>query len=139
MQFVAKVVFDKPELLKSVHEKAHPRAGRADHLCQNLLTYSWDRHFGHPFFAELRHEQQNSRQSLFAGIEKLIDQIVLISDVSFHQVLDEDGRQLWVPTHGMQHRLLLDMKQDAVSHCGCRRHADDLTGKTTFAKEIPFV
>src|SRR5271166_3996847 len=137
-QIVANVVVDKPELPESVHEEADPRAGRPDHLCQSLLTQSRHRHFGDSFFAELRHQQQNSRQPLFAGIEKLIDQIVLISDVPLQQILDEHGRQFWFPTHGKHHRLLLDMKQDAVCHCGCRRHADDLAGKTAFSKEIPF-
>ena len=82
VQIVSNVVVDKAELPESVHEKADPRTGRPHHLRQSLLTKSGDRHFGHSFFSELRHQQENPRQPLFAGVEKLIDQIILVSNVS---------------------------------------------------------
>jgi hypothetical protein len=84
----------------------------------------------------MRHQQKNSRQSFFAGIEKLIDQVILISDVSFQQVFDKQGRQFWFYAHCLHHRRPLDVQQNAVSQSCCRRHAEKLTSKTTFAKEI---
>ena len=91
VQGISDVVIDKAELSESVHEEADPRARGPDHLRQSLLTQSGDRHFGHSLFAELSHQEKNSRQPSFAGVEKLIDQIILIPDVPLQQVLDEDG------------------------------------------------
>ena len=69
VQIISNVVVDKSELSESVHEETDSRTRRSHHLCQSLLAESGDRHLGDPFFAELRHQQQNSRQPLFAGIE----------------------------------------------------------------------
>jgi hypothetical protein len=73
------VVFDKSELAKSIHEKAHTRAGSADHLREGFL-----RDFGNALFpfarlAKFRHQQEYSRKPFFARVEKLIDQIGLNS------------------------------------------------------------
>jgi hypothetical protein len=38
MDFQSSVVFDKAQFAELVHEKAHPRSGRADHLRQRFLT-----------------------------------------------------------------------------------------------------
>jgi len=82
VQIVSNVVLDKAELPEAVHEETDPRAGRPHHLGQSLLAQSGNRHFRHAFFTELRHQQKNTRQPLFAGVEELIDQVILISDVS---------------------------------------------------------
>ena len=87
---------------------------------------------------ELRHQQKNSRQSLFAGVEKLIDQIILISDVPLQQIFDKHGRQFWLQAQSMHHRLLLNMQKNAVRHSNRRRHARELTRKTALSKEITF-
>jgi len=69
VQIISNVVVDESELSESVHEEADPRTRRSNHLREGLLAESGDRHLGHPFLSELRHQQQNSRQPLFAGIE----------------------------------------------------------------------
>src|SRR5258708_26607793 len=38
MDFQLSVVFDKAQFAEFVHEEAHPRSGRADHLRQGFLT-----------------------------------------------------------------------------------------------------
>src|ERR1700747_1471231 len=38
MNFQFSVVIDKAQFAELVHEKAHPRSGRADHLRQRFLT-----------------------------------------------------------------------------------------------------
>ena len=73
----APVVFDKAELAKTVHKKADARAGGADHLRQGLLRDPRNILFQFARLAEFGHQQQNPRQALFAGAEKLIDQIGL--------------------------------------------------------------
>src|ERR1019366_4994920 len=86
----------------------------------------------------MRHQQKNSCQPLFADVGKLIDQIILIADDSLQQIIDKSGRQFWLLTHGLHHRLPLDMEKDAVSNGSCRRRAYKLASKTTFSKEIFF-
>src|ERR1700728_1398985 len=71
------VVLDEAKLAKPIHEEAHARAGGSDHLRQCLLSDNWDQSFRFFGFAEFSHEQQDSRQSPFAVIEKLIDKIRL--------------------------------------------------------------
>ncbi len=138
VQVISHVIIDKAEFPEPVHEEADPRARRADHLRQRLLTQSRNRHFGHSFLAKLCHQQKNSRQTLFAGIEKLIHQVVLISDVPLQQVLDKHGRQFRFAAHRQHHSLPLDMQKDAVCHCDRRRHTVKLTGQTTFSDKIAF-
>jgi hypothetical protein len=91
MQVISHVVLDEAELPKSVHEEADSRTGGPDHLSELLLAQPGDRHFGHSFFSELRHQQKNSGEPLFAGVEQLINQIILIPDVSPQQVLQKNG------------------------------------------------
>ena len=67
------VVFDKTQFAESVHEKAHARSGRADHLRQCFLTkLSQDRHRP-AFLAEICKQKEKPGEALFARIEQLID------------------------------------------------------------------
>jgi hypothetical protein len=75
-----------PNFPKPVHEKANPRAGRAYHLCQSLLADLGDDSLGHAFLPEMSKQVQNPGQSLFAGIEKLVNQIFFIADVPTQQI-----------------------------------------------------
>src|SRR5271170_7313659 len=132
------VVVDEAELPESIHEEADPRTGRPYHFCKISLTQSGDWNVNHFFFVEIRHQQKSSRQPFLAAVEKLIDQIILIADDSLQQMVDKGGRQFWFPTHGLHHRLFLDMQKDAVGHCNCGRRPYQLTSKTTLPKEIVF-
>ena len=76
------VVFDEPQFPKAIHKKTHSRPGCANHLRQNFLADLRNHRLGLAFLAELRQQQQNPRQPLFAGIEKLIDQVGLDASVS---------------------------------------------------------
>jgi len=62
----APVVFDKPELAKSIHEEANARASSADHLRQGLLRDLGNILLRLAWLSEFRHQQQNPRQALFA-------------------------------------------------------------------------
>jgi hypothetical protein len=42
-----------------------------------------------PFLTKIRHQKKHSRKTLFAGIEKLIDQILLYASVSRQDVRQE--------------------------------------------------
>lgn len=73
----AAVIFDKAELAKSIHEEADAGRGSADHLCQSFLRDGRNQGFRFSRFTEFGHQQENSRQAPFAGVEKLIDKIAL--------------------------------------------------------------
>jgi hypothetical protein len=70
MDFQLSVVFDKTQFAEFVHEKAHPRSGRADHLRQGFLTErSYDRYSNSnrlpplPACTKLRTRGQSGRKS----------------------------------------------------------------------------
>ena len=78
----AAVVFNKAELAKAIHEEADAGPGGSDHFRQSFLRDLWDQRFRFSRLAKLRQQQENSRQTLFAGVEKLIDKIGLGSHAS---------------------------------------------------------
>ena len=75
------IIVNEAQLSEPVHEKTDPRPGCTDHLCEGLLTDLRDYRLGHPFLAETSKQEQKPSQSLFAGIEELVNQILFVSDV----------------------------------------------------------
>ena len=75
------VIFDEPQFPEAIHKKTHSGSRCANHLRQDFLTDLWNYRLGLAFLAELGEQQQNSRQPLFAGIEKLIHQVGLDASV----------------------------------------------------------
>ena len=75
------VVFDEAKLSELVHEEVYARAGRTDHLRQDLLRDLGKRHCL-VRLAVAGEQQQGPRQPLLAGVEELIDQILLGADMS---------------------------------------------------------
>ena len=65
----APVIFDETQLPKAIHEETHPRSRSADHLSEGLLRDMRDESLGLPGFAELRHEQKDSRQALLTRVK----------------------------------------------------------------------
>ena len=76
------VVFDEAELAEFVHEKAHPRAGSADHLGQGFLADLGNHRLRFPLLPEVGQQQKKARQAFFARIEKLIDEIFFDPNVA---------------------------------------------------------
>src|SRR5271154_1586178 len=90
----AAVVFNEAELAKAIHEEAHTRPGGANHFCQSFLRDLWDQRFWFSRLAKLRQQQEDPRQTLFAGVEKLIDKIGLGSHATRQQELQEQVGEL---------------------------------------------
>ena len=86
------VVIDKAQLLELIHEVTDPRPGGADHLGQVFLIDSGKYRFGFRFLAKMSQQQENPGQALLTGAEKLIDEILLESDVAGKQMRDEQFR-----------------------------------------------
>ena len=85
---VARVIdkIHRPEL---VHEMTDPRPGGTHHLGQVFLIDSGMDRFGSTFLAKMRQQQENPRQALLAGIEKLVDEILFKSSVACKQIGNE--------------------------------------------------
>ena len=61
-QRASAVVVDKAKLLELIHEMAHARTRRADHLGQILLIYAGKDRFGSTVLAKMSQEQENPGQ-----------------------------------------------------------------------------
>jgi hypothetical protein len=80
---------DEAQFPEFVHEKIDPGPRCANHRRQHFLRY-----FGKCFVRMARptiarEQQQSARQSLLAGVEKLVYQVLLDSDVSRKHISDE--------------------------------------------------
>ena len=75
-------VIDKTQLLELVHEMTDPRPGGAHHLRQVFLIDSGKDTLGSTFFAKMRQQQENPRQTLLAGVEELVDKILFVSQAA---------------------------------------------------------
>ena len=65
---------------------AHAAPRGADHFCERLLTYVRYVRLWLTILAEVRREEEDTRQTLLAGIKELVDQVLLNSGVSRQQV-----------------------------------------------------
>ena len=75
------IVFNEAQFLEFIHLKIDPGASCPDHFRQRLLRY-FGKHFLRLVLLAIASEQQKSAgQSLFAGVKKLVDQILLDADV----------------------------------------------------------
>src|ERR1043165_8872230 len=83
------VVADESQFAERVHEVADSGSSRADDLGQCLLTDRSDGGLGSAFLPEVGEQEQHPRETLFAGVEKLIDEIFLNADAAREQVLKE--------------------------------------------------
>ena len=82
-------IANKPKFTKAIHKEADTGPGSADHIRQCVLSNGRDICFLFAGLAEFRHDQKNSRQALFTGVEKLIDEICLGSHAARQQELEE--------------------------------------------------
>jgi Phosphohydrolase-associated domain len=92
----AAVVVDKAELAKTIHEEADPGSGRSNHVGKGLLRDLWNFHQRFACPPEFRHQQEDSCQTLFAGIEQLIDKVSLSSHTAFKNKGYERERELFL-------------------------------------------
>jgi len=83
----AAVVFNKAEVAKAIHEEADAGPGSSNHFCQGFLRDLWNQRFRFSRLAKFGQQQENSCQTLFAGVEKLIDKIGLGSHAAGQQKL----------------------------------------------------
>ncbi len=71
------LIFDVTELTEPVHEDADAGPLSSDHLGKSLLGDWRNESLRFPRFAVFGHQQEYSSQASLAGVEQLVDQIVL--------------------------------------------------------------
>src|SRR5580704_2993139 len=88
-------IVNEAQLAEPIHEEADSRAGSADDLCQCLLADLRNHWLRFALFPEVGQQKQHPRQSLFAGIEELVDQIFLDPNVARQQMVEEHFGKGW--------------------------------------------
>src|ERR1700683_4236680 len=112
------VVTYKTKIAKAVHEEANAGARGADHIRQCLLCNSGDEGSRRTRLAEFRHQQENPREALFAGIEKLIDKIGLDAHAADQQKLEEYVGKGWLVVHHANHFISANLQRGAGADGG---------------------
>src|SRR3984957_1734676 len=64
--FYFSIVFNIAQFAKFIHEKAHARSGRTNHLRERFLTELPDDWLNRGFLAEIRQKQKGPRQPFLA-------------------------------------------------------------------------
>src|SRR5581483_11739597 len=83
------VVVDEAQLAELVHEKADSRARGANDLSQCFLANLGNHRLRFAFLPVVGEQEQNPRQPLFTGIEKLVHQVLLNPNVAGEHIGEE--------------------------------------------------
>ena len=75
------IILNEPQFLEFIHEKIDPGTRCANHFRQRLLRYFGKHLLRLGFLAIASEQQKSARQPFLTGVEELIDQILLDSDV----------------------------------------------------------
>jgi hypothetical protein len=81
-------------------------------------------------------QEQNPSQSFFAGIEKLVNQALFISDVPGQQIRYEQVGQSMFTVESLHHRFLVDAQKSAIRHSGRAADAESLASERTLAEKV---
>src|SRR5215213_2390716 len=127
MNLQLSIVLDETKLPKLIHEKADPRTSSADHLSQHLLRNIGDHSFGLAFLAKIGQQQENSGQSFFAGIEKLIDKVFLNPEIARQQMMEKELREPGFFVKDTHHTLNGEMYNRTVVNGRSARYPYPLT------------
>ena len=123
MDLDAAVVADEAELAEAVHEEADAGPGGADHFSQGFLRDGRNECLWFSRFAKLGHEEEYSRQTLFTGVEELIDEIGLGSHAAGEQELEKEVCEGRLVVHLANHLSPVDFERDAGVDGGGGEHA----------------
>ena len=93
MNFKSTVVVYKTEFAELIHEKANPRACRANETRERLLADIRSHQFVLTFLSETGQKQQDPRQPLFAGIKELIHEVLFDSNIAGEHVREHQFRK----------------------------------------------
>jgi hypothetical protein len=72
-------------------------------------------------------QKQNAGESLFAGVEQLVHQILFVADIAGQQIRDEHVGKRVFAVKSIQHRFLFYPQKFAIAHGHRGAHAQKLT------------
>src|SRR3981081_1924857 len=130
------VVLDEAQFPEFVHEKIDPGPRCANHFRQHLLRYSGKHLLRLALRAIAREQQQSARQPFLAGVEELVDQVLLDSYVSRKHVSDEAVGELVFLVEHANHLVFLNDQHGGWRNRGRSRHANGTARKAPFPKKI---
>jgi len=116
MYLDATVVTDKTERTKAIHKEADAGPRRADHIRQSFLSNRRNEGFRFAGLAEFRHQEEDPRQTLFAGVEQLIDKICLGSHAAGQQELEKQVGECGLVMHHSDHFVPADLERCTGVH-----------------------
>ncbi len=136
LQAARSPVVNKSQFPKFIHEHADARTRRPDHVRKRVLRdLGQDQGLGAPLII-LRQQQQRAGQAPLAGIEEMIDQILLDPMIPRQEVLDETRAYGRFFFQDFDHLLLLDH----VDRCGNQSDRGGEVGRSatdaTFSEKI---
>ena len=111
----APVVFNEAKIAKAIHEETDSGPCCADHSREGLLRNLGNECFRTAIIAEFAHEQKNPGQTLFTGVEELIDQIGLKTHAALQKKLHEEVRELMLFVHDPDHLFSCDFESGTRS------------------------
>jgi hypothetical protein len=97
------IVFDEAHFLKFIHEKTDASARGSDNSRQSLLRHLANDFLRLVFVPVASKEKESASQPFFTGVEKLIDQILLDTDVPGKHLRHETIRQFMVSVKRAEH------------------------------------
>src|ERR1700686_3044919 len=130
------VVVDEAQLAEFIHEEAHARSCRADHFCEHFLADLGNNRLRLTLLAKVRQDKKHPSQTLFARIEQLINQIRLNPDIARQKVRHEFFGKFRLVVEYTDHGGFIEARNQAFRHSRCSRHAQELPGQASLAKEI---
>ena len=131
------VVFDEAELPKAIHKETNARPGGPNHLRQSFLGDLRDHTFWFAGLAEFRHQEKNPGQTLFTGVEKLIDQIRLRTHAAGEEKLEEQIREGMFLVHHSDHLHPLNLERGTGANgCRCRQPKSHGSGERFFSHKV---
>ena len=119
MHFQPAVVVDVSQLAEAIHEEVHTRPRGTDHLRKDFLTDPGNHRVGFDLRAEIREKQKDTGEPFLAGVEKLIDQVLLDARVAVEKESQEEISQALVLVEHSGHLLLRDAHEHCCRHRGC--------------------
>ena len=119
-QLAAAAIFDKAQISEFLHEVTDPRPRGADHLGQVILTDSRNLDFSSAVLASPSQHQENPSQTLLTRVEKLVNQVLFVSDVARQEMCDEQSINVLPFLEHTRHSRFLHFGQAAIGH-GDRR------------------
>jgi hypothetical protein len=132
----ATVVFDEAHFAEFVHEEIDAGAGGANHFGQDFLGHFRNFTMGLIFLAVTSEQEKGAGEALFAGIEKLVDEVFFDADVAGEHVGDENIGERVLGAKNGHHFLFFDEENGSGEDGRGGTDAKRVASEAAFPKKI---